>query len=442
MKLFSNFEISQENYFNFLLALIPISFIAGNTIININVILIIFSGLFFFYKDLFKLKYFFLDKILFLYFLLILLIGIYNDIFLYLNFNEFSTFRGGFTTSIKSFLFLRFLLFYLFIRILIEKNILNLKLFFIVSTFSSLFVCFDIFYQLIFGKDIFGYEINSSIRKLSGPFGDEYIAGGYIQRFSLFAFFLLPIFYFSKSSTKLNLFLLPLIFFIFLAGLIFSGNRMPFLLFLLTIILFLFFEMKNKKFFFLLIAISYITFSIIYNSNTNVQNNFENFNKSIKIIINNFGNRPTNYSKWPYVNEFSSAYYTWSINKSFGGGVKNFNFYCHKSKEKFDLKIKCNSHPHNYYLEILTETGIFGFIIISFLFMRVIYLVLYEKYFSLKKLNNNKIIIPFLILFITEIFPLRSSGSFFTTANASYFFLVLAILVALFIKDKSIENKI
>ncbi len=442
MKLFSNFEISKENYFSFLLALIPISFIAGNTIININVILIIFSGLFFFYKDLFKLKYFFLDKILFLYFLLILIIGVYNDIFLYLNFNEFSIYRGSFTTSIKSFLFLRFLLLYLFIRILIEKNILNLKLFFIVSTLSSLFVCFDIFYQLIIGQDIFGYEINPDIRKLSGPFGNEYIAGGYIQRFSLFAFFLLPLFYFSKKSTKLNLFLLPLIFFIFIAGLIFSGNRMPFLLFLLTIILFLFFELKNKKIFLSLVAISCITFSAIYNLNIDVQNNFKNFNKSIKIIINNFGDHPTSYSEWPYVNEFSSAYYTWSMNKSFGGGVKNFNFYCFKSKEKFNLKIKCNSHPHNYYLEIFTETGVFGFIIISFVFIRIIYLVLYEKYFSVEKLNNNKIIIPFLILFIAEIFPLRSSGSFFTTTNASYFFLILAILVAIFVKDKSIENKI
>ena len=335
MKLFSNFEISKENYFSFLLALIPISFIAGNTIININVILFIFSGLFFFSKDLFKLKYFFLDKILFLYFLLILIIGVYNDIFLYLNFNEFSIYRGSFTTSIKSFLFLRFLLLYLFIRILIEKNILNLKLFFIVSTLSSLFVCFDIFYQLIIGQDIFGYEINPDIRKLSGLLEMNISLEDIFRDFHYLHFFITFILFF-KKSTKLNLFLLPLIFFIFIAGLIFSGNRMPFLLFLLTIILFLFFELKNKKIFLSLVAISCITFSAIYNLNIDVQNNFKNFNKSIKIIINNFGDHPTSYSEWPYVNEFSSAYYTWSMNKSFGGGVKNFNFYCFKSKEKFN----------------------------------------------------------------------------------------------------------
>ena len=50
-------------------------------------------------------------------------------------------------------------------------------------------MCFDIFIQYFFGKDIFGYEIIYD-RKLSGPFGDELIAGGYVQRFSLFAFFI------------------------------------------------------------------------------------------------------------------------------------------------------------------------------------------------------------------------------------------------------------
>ena len=51
------------------------------------------------------------------------------------------------------------------------------------------FICmFWYFFQFVFSKDIFGYEILDSGRRLSGPFGDEFIAGGYLQRFSLFAF--------------------------------------------------------------------------------------------------------------------------------------------------------------------------------------------------------------------------------------------------------------
>ena len=78
---------------------------------------------------------------------------------------------------------------YLVIKFLIEKDIINIKYFFISCTFASIFVCFDIIFQSIYGEDIFGFEANLSTRKLGGPFGDELIAGSYIQRFSLFAFF-------------------------------------------------------------------------------------------------------------------------------------------------------------------------------------------------------------------------------------------------------------
>ena len=40
------------------------------------------------------------------------------------------------------------------------------------------------------------------------------------------------------------------------------------------------------------------------------------------------------------------------------------------------------------------------------------------------------IITPFIFLFIAEIFPLKSTGSFFTTNNASYLFLIIGILLA------------
>ena len=52
-----------------------------------------------------------------------------------------------------------------------------------------MFVSLDIFYQFYNGKDIFGFETIGDGRKLGGPFGDELIAGGFIQRFALFSFF-------------------------------------------------------------------------------------------------------------------------------------------------------------------------------------------------------------------------------------------------------------
>ena len=64
-----------------------------------------------------------------------------------------------------------------------------------------LFVCFDIFFNFFLEKIFFGLKAKvSARRKLSGPFGDELIAGGYIQRFFIFFFFFSPIFFFLKKN--------------------------------------------------------------------------------------------------------------------------------------------------------------------------------------------------------------------------------------------------
>ena len=88
-------------------------------------------------------------------------------------------------------------------------------------------------------------------------------------------------------------------------------------------------------------------------------------------------------------------------------------------------------HPHNYYFEILTETGILGFLTISIIFL----IILYDSFIKNRELlfsrKNELIIIPFIFLFLIEIFPLKSTGSFFTTGNATYLFLIMAILISL-----------
>ena len=47
--------------------------------------------------------------------------------------------------------------------------------------------------------------------------------------------------------------------------------------------------------------------------------------------------------------------------------IKNLNINCKKKK------INCNMHPHNYYLEILSELGIIGFFIFLLFFLIIFY---------------------------------------------------------------------
>ncbi len=437
MHLISKFKPLKNIYFNLLLSLMPLSFIAGNMIININTILIILSTLILFRGDIFKTKFFLIDKIIFIFFGFVIFTALFNDVF-YLNKLSWGT---AYATTLRSFLFLKYLLLYISIKFLIEKDYINFKLFFISCSLASLFVCFDIIYQFSFGKDIFGYKAIPGFRKLGGPFGDELIAGGYIQRFSIFSFFLIPLFY-KNFSPKILKFLIPILLIIILISLILSGNRMPLLLFILLVSLIVIFNKQTRKYFISFASILLIIFSLAFTFNQKVKNNFNSFYGQIsnmaKILINkDFDNNSSQYLK-----EFASFYDTWLLNKYIGGGIKSFRYYCHvRPNIDKNSKFVCNMHPHNYYLEILTETGLIGFFIISIIFILILYKTFYKKYFdSNSSLTYNNISVPFIFLFFVEIFPLKSTGSFFTTGNATYIFLIMAILVGFACKEKFIEN--
>ncbi len=430
-------KINTNFFFSFLLSILPISFIAGNLIINLNIVLIIFFSFLFYGKDLLKIRFFFIDKIILLFFFLIIFSGIYNDIYFIVT----DAYPTGYNTIIKSILFLRYLFLYIAVRFLIEKNIINLKFFFVSCLFCSLFVSLDIFYQFIFGKDIFGIATVQS-KRLSGPFGEELIAGGYLLRFSIISLFTLPLFY-NKLSQNFIRSTICLLVLIFLCGVILSGNRMPLIMYVLTISLITIFQRNTRKYFFVFLPAFIILFVVIFNLYAPAKNHFHSFyNQIYKIAVLVYDKDFKNKNAPPHLREFATFYDTWLINKYIGGGIKNFRYYCHVRPNVDTSNSKCNMHPHNYYLEILTETGIIGGVISIIIFFQILFLTFYKKYFSDDNLAKNNLIIPFIFLFISEIFPLKSTGSFFTTNNATYLFLIIAILIGIANKNKLIENNI
>ena len=182
------------------------------------------------------------------------------------------------------------------------------------------------------------------------------IAGGYIQRFSIFTFFILPFFYINISK-KYSKFLIPILFLIFITGGILSGNSMPFILFIFSITLILIFQKQTRKYFLPFLVIFVLIFSILYNFNQIklkiIFHFYFNINKMTSIIINkDFQNEHT-----PSIFERVFNFYdTWLMNKFIGGGIKNFRYYCHvRPNVDKDAEFICNMHPHNYYLEILQK---------------------------------------------------------------------------------------
>ena len=445
MTSFSTNIINKYFIINFLFSSLIISFIAGNLVLNLNVVLLIITSIIFFKKSIFQFELDIFDKILIILFTYILLSSALNNIYYYKegSIDDFSIF-------LKSLLFLRFLLFYFVVKFLIIENIINLKIFFLTAFVGVTFVCLDIVYQLATGYDIFGYIALN--RNLSGPFGDELIAGSFIQRFSIIALFLIPIFYkFKKNYYKYMLTFTLICLYLF--ALILSGNRVPMAFFILIIAGIIIFEQKLRKlllpFILIISSIIFLTFTL----NENYRLHLLTFIESTKAVflpfssknlltneeVENYKNLETNDLEFytfeykdkkykmtnVYHKEFKTGYILWSDKKLFGGGMKSFKVNCPKAK------INCNKHPHNYYLEILAILGLFGFFIIFILFSLIFMKTFFAKYFKNSNLNHYHLITPFIFLFFAEIFPIKSTGSFFTTGNATYIFLLLSIIIPL-----------
>ena len=251
MSFFSNSYFSKKNILNFLFSFLPLSFIIGNLAINLNILFLIIFSFFFYGKKILILNYSFLDKVILFFFSLIIFICIVSNINTYFFFDN-GIGDGFYNIHVikKSLHFLRFLILYYVIIYLIRENLINFKYFFTSCLFFTVFVSIDLFYQSLTGKDIFGLVSKEINRKLSGPFGDEYIAGGYLQRFSIFAFF--AIFFLFNLKNKIQLFsLYSFLFVILLSGMILAGNRMPLLLYFFSVSLIFLLEKRFRKYFLL-----------------------------------------------------------------------------------------------------------------------------------------------------------------------------------------------
>ena len=97
------------------------------------------------------------------------------------------------------------------------------------------------------------------------------------------------------------------------------------------------------------------------------------------------------------------------------------------------------NHPHNYHLEVLHDTGILGFLFIS-IFTFALLIKSINDYKKKEISYIGKIILVLLLInFLIEIFPLKSSGSLFTTWNGTLAW--LAVTLVNFVNYKKNENR-
>ena len=139
--------------------------------------------------------------------------------------------------------------------------------------------------------------------------------------------------------------------------------------------------------------------------------------QSVEKIINNT----------VYGANFDRAIKMYQSNKLFGVGIKNFRIESGNPKYK-NSALKFNdqaatTHPHQIHLEILSETGLFGYLFFIIFIVSTIFLAL--KNFQKEK---NLYVLAGLLYFIFSLMPLIPSGSFFTTFGATLFWINYSFL--------------
>ena len=290
---------------------------------------------------------------------------------------------------------------------LIEQNkiILNYFYYAIVISFSALMV--DGYIQFIVGENIFGtpkWENN----RVSSFFDAELIMGSYLSRLFplLFALFIM------KEKNKLEIFLF-LLFSIFTSGLIFiSGERASFAFFALSILFILLLTKNLLKFRLYFFLGSIILIIILSQVNQTLRHRI--FERPIET-----SGLLTNEQKFFFFTDhhdslFQTAFNMYLDKPILGHGPKMFRVIC--KDEKYAVGISpCMTHPHNFYVQLLAETGIIGF---SFLFIAFAY-VLYCAYRQFKSIVLRQKIyltdyqVCLLAGILITVWPLTTNGNFF-----------------------------
>jgi O-antigen ligase len=390
-KLYSNNII---NVFSYFLILLPLFLVSGPFLSDLAISTLAILSLFVLKDKKFINNYFFIFFMIF--WALIILSSSFSE-------NKILSFKN-------SIFYFRFCLFSLFVWWILENNIKILEkiYFFLLVCFFG--IIFDSFFQYFNGVNILNMKIVTQNR-ISSFFGSELKMGSFLMRFFPFLIALSFFFYKKKKHKK---FLIPAIVFIILVQLtiFLSGERTGFILFNFTIILFLIFlnDFKNIRIFLLLIySISII---LIFTIDTPFKKRIINLTAK-QTQINQLEKKKYIFSK-QYHEHYLSSWKMFNDNILVGIGPKNFRVKC--KDEKYNLsKLTCSTHPHNFPLQLLAETGIFCFLIYLIINIFVWYNLiksLFVKILYKKKFLNN-FQISLLINIAILIWPLAPNGNFF-----------------------------
>lgn len=189
--------------------------------------------------------------------------------------------------------------------------------------------------------------------------------------------------------------------------------------------------LKNLNFFEIIQNKNYISIlsKKILKENNSIEKRLDNL---IRVNLIRRSNNTEN--KWynffldsQYGSHYLTAFNIFLDNPIFGSGLKSFRIKC----EEYDnintvlISSRCSTHPHNTHLEILSELGILGYLIFIIMFFSILKI-------AFKNIKNYRVPHFLMLSMIIVIFiPFRPSGSFFSSINATFFWISFSMFFLL-----------
>jgi O-antigen ligase len=412
-----------------LICLLPISLVLSRFVADLSICI---CGILFLISAVKKKEWFYFNNKFFYLFLLF---------FFYIFVRSLLTLS---TTSIATTIFyFRFGLFSLAVWHVINNNSKFLKYFFITGIMTFLVLSLDAIYQYYNGFNIIGYP-KHIYNKVGSFFGKTYILGSYTLK--IFPI-ILGVFLYKNYSFFKNKYIYVAIILIFVLSsfsVILSGERAAFFLFFVYFFIILIL-LKLKKIYKIIILSSLLIFAIcifFYDSKihqryiTQVYDQFTLDKQYKEKGLQSNHNRSYFTFSVHHETHYQVAYKMFINNIFFGQGPKMFRILCNDDKFRFQYKYEtpdssevfdgCTTHPHNSYIQLFAETGLFGAAFLILFFCYVVLKIFYN-FFSTNKISNNiyNYKMCLLLCFFINFFPIAPNGNFFNNWLSIMYYLPL-----------------
>ena len=310
----------------------------------------------------------------------------------------------------SSLFYFRIGVFSCFIWYLIDRDKNFLTYFYYVLVLSFLALTIDGYLQYFTGENIFGLKlgINGIGTRVSSFFGNEHIMGSYLSRLFplLFALFLV------KEKKKFEIYFIGLLFVLVDILIFISGERAAFFFLNLSTVFIICLIKEFQKFRLVTFIVAII--AVIFLSLNSPRLNDRMFLGPAKYMgLLKGSTKPIIFTP-AHDSLIRTAYNMFKDQPVFGHGPKMFRVKC--KDEKYAVGISpCITHPHNFYLQLLAETGILGFLFL----LSALYYVIYTsiKHFRSIIFKQKRLLSDYQLCLLAGIlitvWPLSPNGNFF-----------------------------